>query len=491
MKMLQDYQHKFYQDRPANEEVATDVWEDYLINTAVQVYVWAMPAMSMEGYAQGMAAAGLKDDEVALNTKLPSALTRVKTPNQSTLYAWFIPDLTKGPVVLDLRETRNINFAQAGLWAYESNEKPFPFKGINDKPFLVIPGGWQGDVPKEGYSVVYADGYRVFVAARVRIDQGVEAGVADGRKMKYYYWNDRNNLSEKEKYVKVRDLNAGSLVTASQIEPQGMAYWQMLNDIIQREDVGLSDRKDMMMLGLAKMIGIEKGKAFAPNAKMKKVLEIGARKGWEVIQANEYSPSSLDKFYGDGTEGNPVISKYYEGTQWYSWSPETPNVRFEEEGNLMIPLKRAYHHRGALTFPHATNESFLKSNPGFGSHYLLCSKDKNGEFFDGSKTYKLVVPANPPAKDFWSLTVYETFDASPMRAKDALNFDVSSRKGFKQEEIGTTNLYVGPGTAPEGYEKNFIKTDPQKGFFVYFRHFGPEEAYWNKSYTLNDFEVVK
>lgn len=150
--------------------------------------------------------------------------------------------------MLDLRETRNVNFVGVGLWGFSPNEKPFPFKGINEKPFLVLPGGWQGDVPKESYNVVYGDGYRFTLAVRVRVDKGVEAGVADARKMKYYYWNDRNNLSEKEKYVKVRDLNAGSLATANQVEPQGMVYWQMLNDIIQREDAGLSDRKDMMML---------------------------------------------------------------------------------------------------------------------------------------------------------------------------------------------------------------------------------------------------
>jgi hypothetical protein len=44
--------------------------------------------------------------------------------------------------------------------------------------------------------------------------------------------------------------------------------------------------------------------------------------------------------------------------------------------------------------------------------------------------------------------------------------------------------------APKGKEKNFIKTDPDKGFFVAFRFYGPLEGYIEKTWVMNDFELI-
>jgi hypothetical protein len=42
-----------------------------------------------------------------------------------------------------------------------------------------------------------------------------------------------------------------------------------------------------------------------------------------------------------------------------------------------------------------------------GSQYLIDFVDSKGEYFDGSKTYKVTLPANIPAGKFWSFTVYD------------------------------------------------------------------------------------
>ena len=38
--------------------------------------------------------------------------------------------------------------------------------------------------------------------------------------------------------------------------------------------------------------------------------------------------------------------------------------------------------------------------------------------------------------------------------------------------------------------KELIKTDPAQGFFVVFRFYGPEEGYIDKTWVLNDFELL-
>jgi len=44
---------------------------------------------------------------------------------------------------------------------------------------------------------------------------------------------------------------------------------------------------------------------------------------------------------------------------------------------------------------------------GKGSQYGLNGQDKDGNYLDGSKNYNLNIPANVPAKDYWSVLVYD------------------------------------------------------------------------------------
>ena len=48
-------------------------------------------------------------------------------------------------------------------------------------------------------------------------------------------------------------------------------------------------------------------------------------------------------------------------------------------------------------------------------------------------------------------------------------------------------LYFGP-SAPKGYEKNWLQTNPGKAWFAYFRLYGPLEPYLNRTWRLPDIE---
>jgi hypothetical protein len=54
----------------------------------------------------------------------------------------------------------------------------------------------------------------------------------------------------------------------------------------------------------------------------------------------------------------------------------------------------------------------------------------------------------------------------------------------------TADLYFGP-TAPAGKEKQWIKTIPGKGWFTYFRIYGPEASAFNGSGKPGDFEETR
>jgi len=55
---------------------------------------------------------------------------------------------------------------------------------------------------------------------------------------------------------------------------------------------------------------------------------------------------------------------------------------------------------------------------------------------------------------------------------------------------GSVDLYFGP-QKPPGANANYVMTMPKKGWFTYFRFYGPKEAYFDKSWQLPDLEVVK
>jgi hypothetical protein len=55
---------------------------------------------------------------------------------------------------------------------------------------------------------------------------------------------------------------------------------------------------------------------------------------------------------------------------------------------------------------------------------------------------------------------------------------------------GSVDLLFRP-TAPPGQEARWIETIPGKGWFTYFRIYGPEQAAFDGSWKPGDFEEVK
>jgi hypothetical protein len=68
--------------------------------------------------------------------------------------------------------------------------------------------------------------------------------------------------------------------------------------------------------------------------------------------------------------------------------------------------------------------------------------------------------------------------------------EVGSRtEGLISNDDGSVDVYFGP-KAPEGKEANWVQTDPTKGWFTYFRLYGPLEGYFDATWPLPDIEKV-
>jgi hypothetical protein len=136
---------------------------------------------------------------------------------------------------------------------------------------------------------------------------------------------------------------------------------------------------------------------------------------------------------------------------------------------------------------------------GEGSQYAIAAKDADGNWLDGSKNYKLTLPANIPQANFWSFTNYDTQTRS-MQQTDYKFPAIGAGKGFpkdgspngavKQNANGTTDVYFGP-QPPEGMASNWIQTAPGRDWFTILRLYSPLQPWFDKTWRLGEIELVK
>ena len=156
----------------------------------------------------------------------------------------------------------------------------------------------------------------------------------------------------------------------------------------------------------------------------------------------------------------------------------------QRDGDHDQLLERASWFYEAVTFSQAMDSQV----PGLGQAYLGAYTDADGEWLDGGRTYRLRVPAEVPAKNFWSVTVYDVETRclvdNPSRRGDRSSRDTD----LVVDRDGSVELVVGPD-APESGTSNWVQTVPGRHWFSYLRLYGPLEGYFDRTWKLSDFEV--
>lgn len=251
-------------------------------------------------------------------------------------------------------------------------------------------------------------------------------------------------------------------------QPHGLEFWEDLNNVLQNEPV--VDRNRFILTQL-RGTGIEKGKPFAPNAEQKELLIKAEELGNAIAMVNTFSRESYKE-------------KHWEDRNWlYILNME--NLDHMHENYYEVQEIASYTYEAVTT-----SAGMVMNNVGKGSKYLASYIDENKEWLDGKNTYEIVVPKDAPANQFWSITVYDN-DTRCIIINEQGKSDISSaREGVKVEADGSYKVYVG-SEAPTGYENNWIQSNPEKGFFVYMRLYGPLETFFDKSWKMPDVKKIK
>ena len=439
---------------PANAATVGKLYDEMDFQRASQAYLWALPIVGFAGWQDAHRSVfGARDIDMVVYESVKDKLG-ILTANATTPYIVGMPDLSKtGPLVIDYPAGATAG-GVGDFWQRPVTDmgETGPDKGKGGKYLIVGPG--QTEPKDKNYRIVRSPTVNIFFAFRVLDPDPAKAKDLISRVRLYPY-------AERAKPEQTRIVRPEGRAW-TQVPPKGIAFWERLNDILQREPVMERDRFYMAML---KPLGTEKGKAFNPDARQRNLLEEGAKVGELMAQSLAF----------DSRDPN---ARYRTDARWEYLFTFDPG---QDIGSYAPLDERTGYFYQAVT----TSRGMVTKTPGVGQAYLGTAHDKDGAWLDGSKTYKLHVPANAPAKLFWSLTVYDTETRAFLDNTPGGVVDRSSRADLKKNADGSVDLVMGP-SAPAGMESNWIPTIPGKAWFALFRFYGPTEAYFDRSWKLPD-----
>jgi hypothetical protein len=127
---------------------------------------------------------------------------------------------------------------------------------------------------------------------------------------------------------------------------------------------------------------------------------------------------------------------------------------------------------------------------GKGSDYAITYLDAEKQPLDGSRTYKVEIPADPPVANFWAVTVYDTQTRSMLQTNQEFPSVGGNDEDIKKNADGSYTIYFGP-EAPSGFENNWVETVPGKSWFVILRMYGPLEPWIEQTWRPGEVELAE
>lgn len=423
---------------------------------AVSAYEFALPIVGIQKWHLGFLEESNHGDWLFydnLSQKIP-----ILTANQTTPYTITYLDLAVSPYYLELPAGR---IGGLVLDIYQRPQADLgvlgPDEGKGGKYLLVGPGQ-QEPQGHDAQWVIHSTCNLVFIGTRII---GADNETTDKLRRQHLVYKVGES-KEKQKY-----LPASENPTWVGAQSTGLQFWKDLYDVLKNEPVEGMNR---VILTQLRDLGITKSGGFNPNDEQKAILTHAAIKGDAMAMVNTFSKKSYKSRHWPDREWRYILNQsqldlmhpdYYEAKEMASFSYE------------------------AIT----TSKAMVLPIRGDGSKYLGVYIDDQGEWLDGTHTYEILIPANPPAKDFWSIAVYNNEFRNLIANKQGKSV-VNNRGEIKTEPDGSVKVFIGP-EAPPGYEDNWVQSNRGEGFFAYLRLYGPTEPYYDKSWKMPDVKRIK
>ena len=361
----------------ATVDMSYDFWDKA---NAYKAFLSNLPTVSINELRVGQHAVGAKEcNQICIYDNLMDSKSLVLTGNTSTMYALGFLDLKKdGPTVIELPEGMLGVLNDMGFLFMQNLGAAGPDKGKGGK-YLVLPPGYDGDIP-EGYFVVQSKTYGVWNFMRGYLTNGVKAASDNIRNnLKVYPLNAVDKQPAME-FINVSGIEMNTIV------PTDYTFFEKLNDVVQYEPEGFLD---LEVLGLCRAVGIEKGKPFNPDARMKAIMEDALKIGEATARSITYYPRYEGSYAWRDTSGTFVVPFADHDASWV------------ENGARKLECQMYYHYNCIVVTP------VMAKAPGAGkgSEYVFASLDADKQILRGDKNYKMTLPPDVPVADFWAITL--------------------------------------------------------------------------------------
>jgi hypothetical protein len=469
------------ENRPSTE-TAKVLREELLFQRATQTYLWALPLINTLGMKYGSESVfGAGYNVLPIWKKRLDAKTLVTTPNSDVIYAMSYVDLGRdGPVVFVAPPQLQgilLDFWQRpipvdGGKYFGDVGLPGPDAGKGGK-FLLLPPGYTGSVP-EGFYVYRSATNNVFVFLRsfYQDPKNLIPAVALIEQSKIYPLNGKES-------AKPMTFPDASGVPANMLPRSDASAFEQLKWLLDGEGKNLADPDE---LGMLASIGIVKGKPFTPDADTRVILDRAAKTGYKMSRVIGFEDRVSGRdyhVYPDRRWLNPMADA----------TPDNPGSVFDlgwhrKDGGYLDLDSRIWF----FTDYYSISPGMISQIPGKGAKYMISFTDSAGSPLSGKMSYRLTLPPNIPAANFWSVTLYEAENASGLVNGQPFP-SLGSRDKPSTNSDGTTDIYLGP-QAPSGREGNWLATPPDKGYFAILRLYGPTETAINKSWKPGDIEKI-
>ncbi len=489
-------------DGVPGDETASRVLDAVDFANALAVYNNSFRGASAYAIRQGFRSIGAEDNDVVIFSELMDSSSLFLTANADTIYYLSAIDLTNGPMVLEqpADAVGTINDMWFS-WVIDIGG-PGPDRGLGGK-YLIVPPDYDGPLPEGGYFIAHARTNRVLYAARAYLVNDDPKPAVENIKahLRIYPYVPGSygtsiasalegvvRLAPEPKVAETRFVEASG-VAFNTIPPSDYGFFEMLDANVQDEP---ATSYDVELAGQLAKVGIVKGRPFAPDERMKKILTEAAAVGQAFGRALQWQ----------GLEAHPDWA-IYPGSRWSSmlWQGgadfETPPPLFEDgmfkplppTGARTLDSRTAFYYAYTLDSP-----GMIMRIPDVGSQYLGAFRDSAGAPFDGAKTYRVTLPKGIPARAFWSFTLYDNQTRSmlqtPQRYPRAGSQSYPSPAAEPAED-GSTTVWFGP-VQPEGVAAgNWIQTDPEKGWFTLLRLYSPLPSFFTQAWRPSEIEPVK
>ena len=455
---------------PSQDNI-TALHDELAFQRGVQSYIWALPALNMYAMKEGSEAKfGAGYNVLPIWKERLNAKTLVTTPNSDVIYAMGYLDLKKdGPMVIEAppglqgilddffqRPICSIGEIEGRQWCGDVG-LPGPDKGKGAK-YLIVPPDYTGDIPK-GYLPYRSRTYNVFVFWRgfFKDPKQLEGPVKVMEQTRIYPLG-------KEASAKAMQFPDASNVPVNMLYPRDATAFDMLSRFIDNEYV---DPADMEMRGMLAALGVIKGRPFQPDAHTRSLLDAAAQTAIKMGLAGSYQPQTI-----------VPNGKWYDDRRWLNVFPGNPTFT-SDTFNFIDPRT------GFFTNAYSASPVMAVNIENVGAKYPATFVDSKGEFLRGQNRYKLRFPKGIPVALFWSVTIYDSINATGVDNGQPFPSINMMDKPIENAD-GSIDVYFGPDSPGAG--KNWLKTLPGKGYFVIFRLYGPTKAFFDKTWKPSDVE---